>query len=145
MWTFCSPRATKWIHKIPIFFYIGKIAEPEKNKEWSQQILAPRSFNGVAEPLVQLGKVILLPFHIKVRIIKQFVKTLDNNGPCFPICRTFPGLSSKKIKRWCIWWVSNQKTEKKKDGYFVNAMNCIEAVVFVIVANDFLGSNKADH
>ena len=37
--------------------------------------------------------------HIKLGIMKQFVKALDKNGDCFKyICKTFPGLSDEKKK-----------------------------------------------
>lgn len=50
-------------------------------------------------PLVDPNNIILPPLHIKLGLMKQFVKALDKTGPAFGFLkRVFPGLSDLKIK-----------------------------------------------
>jgi len=56
--------------------------------------------NVVSSPLVPKEKIIFPPLHIKLGLMKQFVKALDKDGRCFNyICKMFPGLSSEKLKQ----------------------------------------------
>lgn len=51
------------------------------------------------EPLVPLEKIILPPLHIKLGLIKNFVKALRKDGPGYQFLKTkFPTLSDAKIK-----------------------------------------------
>ena len=55
--------------------------------------------NIIHQPLVEREKIIFPPLHIKLGLMKQFVKALNVEGDCFQfICTTFPGLSYDKIK-----------------------------------------------
>ncbi|KRY27376.1 hypothetical protein T01_13595 [Trichinella spiralis] len=48
--------------------------------------------------LIDPEKVLLPPLHIKLGIMKQFVKALDKNGTCFQyLCIQFPFLSDKML------------------------------------------------
>ena len=50
-------------------------------------------------PLVDSHKILFAPLHIKLGLIKQFVKALDKDGCCFSyLCHVFPGLSIEKLK-----------------------------------------------
>jgi len=61
--------------------------------------LVPCEKNVQAHPLVERSKIILLPFQIKLGILKQFVKALNKDGDCFKcICAKFPGSSIEKLK-----------------------------------------------
>ena len=54
--------------------------------------------NIINEPLVNRYRIILPPFHIKLGLMKQFVKALNKNDDCFSyIVKTFPGLSTEKL------------------------------------------------
>ncbi|GFT87554.1 uncharacterized protein TNCV_3759921 [Trichonephila clavipes] len=45
-------------------------------------------------------KKLLPPLHIKLGLMKQFVKALDKEGECFKyLCEQFPGLSDAKLKK----------------------------------------------
>ena len=58
-----------------------------------------RSNNMVNNPLVDRHKILLPPLHIKLSLIKQFTKALDQGGSCFSyLCHVFPGLSIEKLK-----------------------------------------------
>jgi hypothetical protein len=49
--------------------------------------------------LVDPQKVLLPPLHIKLSIMKQFVKALDKSGSCFQcLGRKFAALSEAKVK-----------------------------------------------
>ena len=55
--------------------------------------------NVINEPLVNRNRIILPPFHIKLGLMKQFVKALDKHGSCFNyIVQKFPGLSIENLK-----------------------------------------------
>ena len=61
--------------------------------------LTPGMYNVIREPLVSQEKVLLPPLHIKLGLVKQFVKALDFEGKVFQeICSMFPRLSNAKIK-----------------------------------------------
>ena len=69
-------------------------------KEWlSRHRLIPGEKNAINEPLVDRKNIILLPLHIKLCIMKQFIKALDRDGDCFHYtCSTFPRVSDEKKK-----------------------------------------------
>ena len=61
--------------------------------------LLPGEKNVQAHPLVERFKIILPPIHIKLDIMKQFVKALNKNGDFFKyICTKFPGSTKEKLK-----------------------------------------------
>ncbi|CAH0547293.1 unnamed protein product [Brassicogethes aeneus] len=71
-------------------------------------------------PLVDARKVIFPPLHIKLGLIRNFVRALDSSGEAFKFLHTvFPKLSTEKIKA------------------VVNG--------FVAVVDNFLGNKKADN
>ena len=69
-------------------------------KEWplrKEMIVGKK--NIIHQPLVTSEKIILPPLHIKLGIMKQFVKALNRDGACFRyLCNAFPGMSMEKIK-----------------------------------------------
>ena len=51
------------------------------------------------EPLVKPEIVLLPPLHIKLGLMKQFVKTLDKEGDCFKyLCVKFSAITEGKLK-----------------------------------------------
>ena len=57
----------------------------------SRENMAVGAVNIIKETLVD-RKIILPPLHIKLGLMKQFVKALDEHGDCVNyICRSFPG------------------------------------------------------
>ena len=89
--------------------------------------------------LVSRDKIILPPLHIKLGLMKQYVKALDKNGPCFLyVSRKFPGLSNEKLKAGIF--DSPQIRLLMKDNYFIHSMNTLEAAAwtsFVAVVKIF--------
>lgn len=58
-----------------------------------------RRNNIIENPLVPIGKVLLPPLHIKLGIVKNFIKALNPDGIAFDeLRRIFPRLSGMKIK-----------------------------------------------
>ena len=53
-------------------------------KSWpKRQSLTPGFKNVAHEPLIESSKILLPPLHIKLGLIKNFVKALDVNGSAF--------------------------------------------------------------
>ena len=51
------------------------------------------------KPLVNLQHVLLLPLHIKLEMMKQFVKALNKESDCFKhLCGVFQALSTEKLR-----------------------------------------------
>jgi hypothetical protein len=69
-------------------------------KPWPKQdSLIPGKKNVLNNPLVNPEKVVLPPLHIKLRLIKNFVKAIYKNGAGFTYLKhKFPRLSDAKIK-----------------------------------------------
>lgn len=69
-------------------------------KEWPPRLVSKIGAKNVMnEPLVDSKNIILPPLHIKLGLIKQFVKALDKKGPTFlHLKEVFPHLSYAKIK-----------------------------------------------
>src|SRR5678815_662722 len=74
-----------------LYYWDSRAAKDHWTKrEWSpRETLTPGDRNIVLEPLVQRENIILPPLHIKLGLMKQFVKALDNDVECFRyICST---------------------------------------------------------
>ena len=89
--------------KHPCFLcYSGSCATDQHwvKKNWpAREDLAVGDKNIVHEPLVNWDRIIMPLLHIKLVLMKRFVKALDKDGDCFNyIAKTFPGLSMEKIK-----------------------------------------------
>ena len=76
-----------------------------KNEHWIREQWPKRNECTVGEKnilnqsLVSPDKVLLPPLHIKLGLMKQYVKSLDKGGECFKyICQKFSFLSHEKIK-----------------------------------------------
>ena len=124
-----------------------------KDDHWKKKIWPAREnlivgeYNIVNGPLVEREKIILPPLHIKLGLIKQFVKALNKEGNCFEyICKLFPGLSIAKLEEGIL---DGPKIRKLiRDPNFSKTMTNVEAVAwasFVSVVKNFLGNYKADN
>ena len=91
--------------------------------------------------------MILPPLHIKLCIMKQFIKALDRDGGCLHyICSIFPRVSDEK-KKAGIFDVPQIKT-LLKDKYFIARMTAVKArawLAFTNVVQGFLGNKKDDN
>ena len=70
------------------------------NKNWrSRDVMIQGKQNVINEPLVSREKILLPPLHIKLGLMKQFVKALNRDGNRFGyLPRKFPGISTEKLK-----------------------------------------------
>lgn len=115
-------------------------------KEWPlRERLVPGQKNVQRDALVDPNLVLLPPLHIKLGLIKQFVKALNKQGDCFKyLCDKFPTLSEAKLKEGIF--VGPQIRNLKSDRLFQNTMTQDESEAwssFVEVIDDFLGNNKS--
>ena len=110
-------------------------------KEWSpRNTTKPGEKNIVNDPLVDRKNIILPPLHIKLGLMKQFVKALNRSGDCFGYtCSTFPDLSYEKKKVGIFDW--------PQISVFLTTMTVVEArawKAFFKVVHNFVGNKKAD-
>jgi len=124
-----------------------------RDQHWKTKIWPPRSslqvglHNVVNTPLVDRDRIIFPPLHIKLGLMKQFVKALNKDGSCFLyICASYPGLSYEKLKAGVF--DGPQIRTLIRDKEFVKSMNDIESAAwnsFVEVVQHFLGNHKASN
>jgi hypothetical protein len=81
------------------------MGQQSKSKYWEQKhcrprtSLEPESKNILRKSLVNPQKILLPPFHVKLGIMKQFVKALPKTGNFLKrLCKTFLHLSEAKLK-----------------------------------------------
>ncbi|KAI6650813.1 Nuclear pore complex protein [Oopsacas minuta] len=96
-------------------------------------------------PLVDPLKILLPPLHIKLGLMKQFVRALDKEGNCFKyITEKFYYLSDEKRKVGIF--DCPQIRQLVRDDNFSNSMICKEKCAwnaFVNVMKNFLGNTKS--
>jgi hypothetical protein len=83
-------------------------------KHWKRrQKLTPSEINVVHDPLVDSAKVFLPPLHVKLGLVKIFVKAMKKDGPVFLyICSINSPLQWGKDKRRDFCWPTNKETYK---------------------------------
>ena len=100
----------------------------------------------INEPLVYRYSILLPPLHIKLGLMKQFVKTLDRNGDCSRYIRSrFPGTNYEKVRAGIF--DGPQIRTLIRDLAFVLHMTVVESAAwcsYVSVVKEFLGKTKAD-
>ena len=99
------------------------VSQHYKQKDWgSTSTFVPGEHSLKENPLVGMNKVLLPPFHIKLGLMKNFVKALHKNGAAFQHLSTvFPGLSAAKLKEGIF--VRPQIREVLKDTDFEELLN----------------------
>lgn len=125
----------------------------DREKHWIQkdwpirEVLTAGMPNIVHDPIVNRDKIVFPPLHIKLGLMKQFVKALNTNGKCFQyLIYAFPKLSYDKIKAGVF--DGPQIRLLVRDKKFVEVMNNQEKVAwlsFVAVIQNFLGNTKAEN
>lgn len=117
-----------------------------KDIQWpSRSSFEPGSKNIINESLVNPSKILIPPLHIKLGLMKQFVKALDKTGQCFLYLQTkFPKISEGKIKAGVF--DGPQIRTLFKDPILINKMDDLEKsawLSFKDVAQNFLGNRKS--
>jgi hypothetical protein len=94
-------------------------------KEWpKRKSLSPGQKNVKSAPLVNSEDILLPPLHIKLGLIKHFVKAMDKNGSGFLYLKEkFPKIRDAKIKEGIF--VGPQIRQKMKDNSFEQKLNDI--------------------
>ncbi|XP_063219615.1 uncharacterized protein LOC134529442 [Bacillus rossius redtenbacheri] len=119
-----------------------------KQKEWPlRKTLEVGMPNIVNEPIVSQDRNVFPPLHIKLGLMKQFIKALHTESDCFKhIVSAFPCLSYEKIKAGVF--DGPQIRALERDEEFVMKMDEKERaawVSFVEVMKNFLGNKKAEN
>ena len=119
------------------------VSQHYKQKDWgSRSAFVPGEHSLKENPLVDMNKVLLPPFHIKLGLMKNFLKALHKNGAAFQHLSTvFPGLSAAKLKEGIF--VGPQIREVLKDTDFEELLNLKELrawEAFKSVCSGFLGN-----
>ena len=85
-----------------------------KIKNWPvREQLKVGDINVIHDQFVPREKIMFPPLHIKLGIIKQFVKALDKTGQCFQhISLVFPALSNEKLKARILDGLQIRKLKK---------------------------------
>lgn len=115
-------------------------------KDWPlREALVPGRLNVINAPLVSRDRIILPPLHIKLGLMKQYVKALNKDGECFKyITKLFPKLSTEKTKAGIF--DGPQIRKLINDSNFTNCMTVVEKSAwneFVWVVKNFLGNKKS--
>ncbi|GBN31006.1 hypothetical protein AVEN_38582-1 [Araneus ventricosus] len=115
-------------------------------RKWPcRETFTPGQKNVVHDPLVQKENIYLPPLHIKLGLIKQFVKAMDKTGDGFNFLKTkFPLLSEAIIKEGIF--VGPQIRQLAKDSKFMKHLNRKEKrawLAFKNVCVNILGNKKS--
>ncbi|UYV69329.1 hypothetical protein LAZ67_6003256 [Cordylochernes scorpioides] len=107
-----------------------------------------RGYKNIANlPLIDSEKIYLPPLHIKLGLMKNFVKAMDRNASGFAYLKQkISSISEAKIKEGIF--VGPQIRELQQDGNFQNSLNEVEAAAwnsFRNVCKNFLGSVKVEN
>lgn len=114
-------------------------------KDWPRREYYRLGEKNVAhQPLVEPQNIILPLLHIKLGVMKNFVKAMDQNSEAFKyIGRKFPGISSMKLKEGIF--IGPQVRELMHDMTFYELLEGTEKFAweaFCVVAENFLGRKK---
>ena len=96
-------------------------------RDWPlREQLEPGRFNVLKKPLVHPSKTLLPPLHMKLELVKQFVKGIPKGKRVHEFPREkFPKVSDMKLKAGIF--DDRQIRELSKDDTFVTAMTETEA------------------
>ena len=101
----------------------------------------------VNEALVPVEKIVLPPLHIKLDLVKQFVRALNKEGSCFKfIVRKLAAVSIQKLRAGVLNGLQIRCLVNDDD--FINSMNDLEAKAwrsFVSLAANFLGNHRTEN
>ncbi|XP_058848577.1 uncharacterized protein LOC117424572 [Acipenser ruthenus] len=117
-------------------------------RDWPQRTEFSVGRNNVNwEPLVDPRKVLMPPLHIKLGLMKQFVRALDKESAAFKYLQDFfPKLSEAKVKAGVF--VGPQIKKILECNEFPKKLTSKEKAAwnsFVAVVRGFLGNHKAEN
>jgi len=119
-----------------------------KVRDWpTRTSLTPGSLNVIHESLVDPSKILIPPLHIKLGLMKQFIKALDKTSKCFEYLQMiFPRVSDVKMKEGVF--DGPQIRKMFRDNVFISKINDQEKAAWLSfreVARNFLGNRKSPH
>ncbi|UYV66834.1 hypothetical protein LAZ67_4003034 [Cordylochernes scorpioides] len=117
-------------------------------KIWPNRKIFTPGYKNIANlPLIDSENIYLPPLHIKLGLMKNFVKAMDRNASGFAYLKQkFSSISEAKIKEDIF--VGPQIRELQQDGNFQNSLNEVEAAAWNSFRNackNFLGSVKVEN
>jgi hypothetical protein len=119
-------------------------SQPREQKHLKPRTsIQPKSKNIFLKSHVDPKKILLPPRHIKLGIMKQFVKALSKTGNFFKyLCKKFPNLSEVKLKEGLF--VGRDVRKLMFDEDFLLTIIEREAwIAFKSVVTKFLGEQQA--
>ena len=130
----------EWDSRARSFHYI--------KRDWPLRLsMEPGIKNVQYHPFVESKKILLPPLHIKLGLMKNFVKAMDKSKAAFEfLIKKFPSLSEAKIREGVF--VGPQIRELFQDAEFDQVLKGKEKRAwntFKLVATNFLGNYKADN
>ena len=141
----------KGFTKFPCFLWMWD--SRARNRHWVQKDWPIRDNleagipNIIQDPIVNKDKIISPPLHIKLGLMKQFIKALKTEGEGFQhIITALPRLSFEKIRAGVL--DGPQIRTLIRDDQFIAKMTALERAAwlfFVAVGQNFLGNNKAEN
>lgn len=119
-----------------------------KRKVWpKRQSFEPGVKNITNIPLIPSNKILLPPLHIKLGLMKNFVKAMNRDGPAFGYLKQkFPRISEAKIKEGIF--VGPQIRQLLRDSDFDIVLEGCEKEAweaFKMVVTHFLGNKRAEN
>lgn len=113
----------------------------------ARESLEPGQYSVERQPLINdTSNIILPPLHIKLGLVRQFVRALDSKSMAFQTLKViFPSLSAAKIENGCF---NGPQIDKLfKSDAFLNLLKPIEKEAFKVihdVIENFLGNRKSN-
>lgn len=137
--------------KFPCFLCLWDSRDRENHYvkiHWpARESMEPGSKNVISKPLVEPSKILLPPLHIKLGLMKQFVKALNKDGSCYAyLANKFSAISDAKLKEGIF--DGPQIRTMLRDEAFVATMNAKEKAAwlsFKEVVENFLGNHKSEN
>lgn len=127
-----------WDSRADKIHYVKRNWEPRPT-------LQPGSHNVLSHALVNPQKILLPPLHIKLGLMKNFVKALNHESPAFAfLSQKFPRVSEAKLKAGIF--DGPQIRELLKDSKFDDSMGDNEKnawVAFKSIVENFLGNHRS--
>ncbi|GBO11472.1 hypothetical protein AVEN_174035-1 [Araneus ventricosus] len=119
----------------------------KKSTTTKRQFLIPGVKNEENEPLVASEKILLSPLHIKLGLMKNFVKEMDCGGSGFQyLSLKFPKVRETKIKEGIF--VGPQFRQLRKDPVFESKLTKKQAAAWTLLnelEENFFENHKAEN
>ena len=145
-----SSRPSEWLREVPCFLCLWDSRADSEHfvkKQWpSREQFVPGAHSVKCAPLVDSSKIVLPALHIKLGLMKAFVKGLDKNHAGFKyLSEKFPEISDAKLKEGIF--IGPQIRKLLEDNEFSSRLASVELQAwnsFKDIVHQFLGNYKSD-